>query len=60
MNSIQYMNLWRTDGNTNIQTHYHIVKFLNFRMPENFAVIYLILKKRGQTLGYFIKMVQMD
>ena len=28
------------------------VKFLNFRMSENFAVIYLIFRKRGQTLGY--------
>ena len=27
------------------------VKFLNFRTPENFAVIYLKLKQRGQTLG---------
>ena len=27
---------------------YATVKLLNFRMPENVAVIYLILKKRGQ------------
>ena len=27
------------------------VKFLNFRTPENFAVIYLKLKQRSQTLG---------
>ena len=32
-----------------------IVMFLNFRMPENFAVNYLKFKQRGQTLGYFIK-----
>ena len=30
------------------------VKFLNFRTPENFAVIYLKFKQRGQTLGYFV------
>ena len=29
------------------------VKFLNFRTPENFAVIYLKLKKRGQTFWVF-------
>ena len=31
------------------------VKILNFRTPENFAVIYLKFKKRGQTSGYFLK-----
>ena len=31
------------------------VKLLNFRMPENFAVIYLKFKKGGQILGYFVK-----
>ena len=36
------------------------VKFLNFRTPKNFAVIYLKFKQRGQTLGYFVKMVQME
>ena len=35
------------------------VKFLNFQMPENLAVIYLKFKKRGQTSGYFIKKMQM-
>ena len=30
------------------------VKFLNFRMPENFAVIHLKLKQRGQTIGHFV------
>ena len=29
-------------------------------MPENFAVIYLKLKQRGQTLGYFFKKTQME
>ena len=29
----------------------YTVKFLNFRTRENFAVIYLKFKKRGQTLG---------
>ena len=28
------------------------VKFLNFWKPENFAVIYLKFKKRGQTFGF--------
>ena len=32
-----------------------IVRFLNFRTPENFAVIYLKFKQKAQTLGYFIK-----
>ena len=36
------------------------IKFLNFQMPENFAVIYLKFKQRGQSLGYFIKMMQME
>ena len=36
------------------------VKFLNFRTPENFAVIYLKFKQRGQTFGYFVKMMQME
>ena len=31
------------------------VKFRNLRMLENFAVIYLKLKQKGQTLGYFVK-----
>ena len=29
------------------------VKFLNFRTPENFAVIYLNFKQRGQILRVF-------
>ena len=35
------------------------VKFLNFRMPKKFDVIYLKFKQRGQILN-FIKMMQMD
>ena len=31
------------------------VKFLTFRTPEIFAVIYLKIKQSGQTVGYFIK-----
>ena len=34
------------------------VKFLNFRTPENFAVIYLKFKQRGQILGYVVKKIQ--
>ena len=36
------------------------IKFLNFRTPENFAVIYLKINQRGQTLGYFVKKMQME
>ena len=39
-----------------LMTIWDTVKFLNFRTPENFAVIYLKFKQRGQTLGYFVKM----
>ena len=42
------------------RSYYHTVKFLNFQTPENFAVIYLKFKQRGQTLGYFIKKMQME
>ena len=38
----------------------HTVKFLNFWTPENFAVIYLKLEQRGQTLGYFYIKMQME
>ena len=38
----------------------YTVKFLNFRTPENFAVIYLKFKQRGETLGYFVKKMQME
>ena len=31
------------------------VNFLNFLMSENFTVIYLKVKERGQTLGHFVK-----
>ena len=36
------------------------VKFLNFCIPENFAVIYLKFKQAGQILEYFVKMIQME
>ena len=36
------------------------VKFLNFRTPENFAVICLKFKQRGKTLGYLVKKMQME
>ena len=29
------------------------IKFLNFRTPENFAVIYLKFNEKGQTFVYF-------
>ena len=34
------------------------VKLLNFWTPENFAVINLKFKQRGQTLGYSAKKIQ--
>ena len=36
------------------------VNFLKFWTPKNFAVIYLKFKQRGQTIGYFVKMMQME
>ena len=36
------------------------IKFLNFRTPENFTVIYLKFKKKCQTFGYFVKKMQME
>ena len=45
------MFLWRINKTT--------IKFLNFLTPENFAVIYLKFKGRGQSLRYFVKKVQM-
>ena len=42
-----------------IQNKEGTVKFLNFWMPKNFDVIYLKFKQRGQTLGYFVKNMQM-
>ena len=35
-----------------------IVKFLNIRTSENFAVIYLKFRKRDQTSGYLVKKMQ--
>ena len=36
------------------------VKFLIVRTPENFALIYLKLRKRGQTLLYFVIKMHME
>ena len=45
-----------------MRTHYLrskvTVKFLNFQMLENLAVINLKFKQRGQTLGYSTKQMQ--
>ena len=41
-------------------TIYITVKFQNFWTAENFAIIYLNFKERGQILRYFIKKVQME
>ena len=37
-----------------------IVKFLYFRTPVNFAVIYLKFKQRGQIFEYFVKKMEME
>ena len=37
-----------------------LTKFLNFLMPENFVVIYLKLKQRGQTTGHLVKKMPME
>ena len=39
---------------------YVTVKFRNFRLPENFAVIYLKFKEKGQTFVYFFEKKQME
>ena len=36
------------------------VKFLKFQTPEDLAVIFLKFKQRHETLGNFIKKVQME
>ena len=36
------------------------VKFLNFRTPENIAVLYLNFKQKGQTLGYFVEKMPVE
>ena len=43
-----------------IISSFYTVKFLNFGKAENFAVIYLKFKQRGQTLEYFVKKIQMQ
>ena len=43
-----------------IQNNDNTIKFLNFRTPENFVVIYLKCKQKAQTLGYFVKKMQME
>ena len=45
---------------TELTTSLIAIKFLNFWMPEIFAVIYLKFKQRGQTWGYFVIMMQME
>ena len=40
--------------------HLVTVKFLNFRTPKNFAVIYLKFKQKTQTLGYLVKKMPLE
>ena len=39
---------------------YGTAKLLNFRTPENFAVIYLRFKQISRILGYFVKKMQIE
>ena len=48
--------IWKLPVADMIMLRWNILKFLT---SENFAVIYLKLKQRGQTLGYFVKKMQM-
>ena len=45
---------------TNMNVLPDTVKFLNFRTPENFAVIYLKFKQRGHALRIFLKKMKME
>ena len=36
------------------QRKYYTVKFLNFRVPENYVVIYLKFKQRGWSISHHI------
>ena len=47
-------------SDTSKQCGKYTVKFLNFRTPENFAVNYVKLKQRGQTIEYFVQKMQME
>ena len=51
--SHQHQGIYNRTGTENA------VKFLKFRTPKNFAVIYLKFKQRGQTLEYFVKKMQL-
>ena len=47
---------WRKINRQNSdKSNVSTVKFLNFQTPENFAVIYLKFKQRGQTSMIFLK-----
>ena len=43
-----------------VSTEHSTVKFLNFRTPENFAVINIKFKQRGQTVENFAKKTLME
>ena len=67
--NMEHMNAEYLEGNTefiqglgpmSMQEKTSSVKFLNFWTPEIFAVIYLKFKQRGQSLGYYVKKMQME
>ena len=53
-------NMFPSSANNQQNKHTCTIKFLNFRMPEIVAVIYLKFKQRSQIFGYFIKKMQME
>ena len=65
---LAYRRFLDTQGKDMEQKKHHVllqkkvgtVNSLNFQTPENFAVIYLKFKQRGQTLGYLVKKMQME
>ena len=57
---ISYIGYFMTYCGYLIKMILNTVKFLNFQTPKIFAVSYLKFEQRGQTLGYFVKMVQRE
>ena len=51
---------WRRGSMVRLQTWIYRKVPKNFLTPEIFTVFYLKFKQIGQTLGYFVKMMQME
>ena len=58
--SSSMLNGIRESGKFVLETTELTVNFLNFRTPENFAVIYLKFKRKAQTLGYLVKKMPIE